>query len=182
MQYEDPYVKHRKMCDLAWRLLRHQARTHTVAEWTGLSESRVRGLLYRYGPFPGHNKVKRPRGQAPYKIDQVLRSPRKRLEAAIFAQHCVRCGAVNPLKLEARNSLPDIEHGELICTAFEAFKRDFPASSLTIEEGMLLVTTLATGHEYAFEQCSRCGGAVLRDRLELNRSHCKTCGPVLCPA
>jgi rRNA maturation protein Nop10 len=182
MEFEDPYVKHRRMCDLAWRLLHHEARTHTVAEWTGLSERRVRGLLRRYGSPQGDAKLKRPRGQAPYRIDQVLRSPRKRLEAAIFAQNCVRYGAVDPLKVGARTSLPDIRRGELICSAYEALKRDIPSPTLKIEEGMLLVTTLASSQEYALEKCSHCGGPVLRDRLALTPNQCETCGPMLCPA
>jgi len=76
------------MWDLAWRMLTHEARTHTVSRWTGLSERRVRALVQRYA-LPSETGVKRPRGKSPYKIDALLRSPSLRVEAAVFAHACV---------------------------------------------------------------------------------------------
>jgi hypothetical protein len=39
---DDRYTRDRQRLDLALRLIRHEARTFTIREWTGLSDDRIR--------------------------------------------------------------------------------------------------------------------------------------------
>ena len=43
---DDRYTRDRLRLDLALRLIRHEARTCTIRDWTGLSDDRIR-KLYR---------------------------------------------------------------------------------------------------------------------------------------
>ena len=39
---DDRYTRDRQKFDLAVRLIRHEARTFTIRQWTGLSDDRIR--------------------------------------------------------------------------------------------------------------------------------------------
>ena len=45
---DDRYTRDRLRLDLALRLIRHEARTRTIRNWTGLTDDRIR-KLYRLG-------------------------------------------------------------------------------------------------------------------------------------
>src|ERR1700759_2503117 len=45
---DDRYTRDRERMDLALRLIRHEARTHTIRQWTGLSDDRIRKLYHSY--------------------------------------------------------------------------------------------------------------------------------------
>lgn len=182
MRNGEKYRQHQRMWDLAWRMLAHDARTGTVSQWTGLSERRVRALVQRY-TSPADTDVKRPRGKSPYKVDALLRPPLLRAEAALFAQTCV---GTDYFELEATPghevSLPDVDRGEQLCAAYEAFKAQFPSSSLTIEQALLVLTALARGDELALRQCPQCSAPMLLDRLSTRHQKCHRCSSKLAPA
>ena len=181
MRNGERYRQHQRMWDLAWRMLAHDARTGTVSQWTGLSERRVRALVQRY-TSPSDTDVKRPRGKSPYKIDALLRPPLLRAEAALFAQTCIDANYFN---LEAipgpEVALPDVDRGEELCAAYEAFKAHFPSSSLTIEQALLVLTALARGDEVALKQCPQCSAPMLLDRLSTRHQRCPRCSSKLAP-
>ena len=45
---DDRYTRDRERFDLALRLIRHEARTFTIRQWTGLSDDRIRKLYRSY--------------------------------------------------------------------------------------------------------------------------------------
>ena len=45
---DDRYSRDRLRYDLALRLIRHEARTHTIRQWTGLTDDRIRKLYRSY--------------------------------------------------------------------------------------------------------------------------------------
>jgi hypothetical protein len=45
---DDRYTRDRQRLDLALRLIRHEARTFTIRQWTGLSDDRIRKLWICY--------------------------------------------------------------------------------------------------------------------------------------
>lgn len=178
---EDKYNRHRRMWDLAWRMLTHDARTRTVSNWTGISERRVRALVHRY-TSPSDTDVKRPRGKSPHKIEALLRPPLLRVEAALFAQTCVDANYFTLTTiLGDPGNLPDVDRGEALCTAYESFKAQFPSSSLTIEQALLVLTALARGDELALTQCPQCSAPMLLDRLSTRHRRCHRCSSKVAP-
>ena len=62
---DNRYSRDRFRFDLAMRFIRHEARTHTIRAWTGLSDDRIRKLYRHYSDEHG-NAVSRPRGKSPH--------------------------------------------------------------------------------------------------------------------
>ena len=62
---DDRYTRDRLKFDLALRLIRHEARTGTIRDWTGLSDDRIRKLFRSYAEQLGEHRVLRHRGKAP---------------------------------------------------------------------------------------------------------------------
>ena len=181
MRNGEKYRQHQRMWDLAWRMLAHDARTGTVSQWTGLSERRVRALVQRYAS-PSDTDVKRPRGKSPYKIDALLRPPLLRAEAALFAQTCVGANYFNLEAIPGRKmNLPDVDRGEKLCAAYEAYQAQFPSTSLTIEQAVLVLTALASGDELALRLCPQCSAPMLLDRLSTRHQRCPRCASKLAP-
>jgi hypothetical protein len=61
---DDRYTRDRQRLDLALRLIRHEARTFTIRQWTGLSDDRIRKVWcavrkpqYRYGSTEPRHRV-----------------------------------------------------------------------------------------------------------------------------
>lgn len=170
---QDPYIRNRRKWDLAWRLLRHGARTQTIVRWTGLSASRIRALVRRHGGEEMPRLLSRPRGKAPYQVGHLVRSPRKRMEAGRFAQVWLEIG----IGVAARRSpdLPDVHRGEMLCQAFEEFQQSHPKASLAIEECMLVEAILQGGSEFSVAVCDHCHAWMLADQLALGPPRCHQC-------
>ncbi|HKT71880.1 MAG TPA: hypothetical protein VJQ47_03255 [Steroidobacteraceae bacterium] len=172
----DRYWEERQMLDLAWRLLGHGARTHTIARWTGLPPRRIRTLMRRFAPRQQEGRLRRPRGKSPYKTELLLRSRIKHYAAAMFVRTCLQLRLIEVSRAGARAaSPPDVSWGERFCGAFETFASRYPQARLNIEEAMLLLAALTTRREYVLESCERCSGPVLRDRFALGAAQCMTC-------
>jgi hypothetical protein len=62
---DDRYTRDRLRLDLALRLIRHEARTYTIRQWTGLSDDRIRKLYRSYVMSHGARGVHRHRGKSP---------------------------------------------------------------------------------------------------------------------
>ena len=78
---DDRYTRDRFRLDLALRFMRHEARTHTIRKWTGLTDDRIRKLYRAYlNETPGH--VSRHRGKSPGQAFYFTRTPRVQQESA----------------------------------------------------------------------------------------------------
>jgi hypothetical protein len=176
---DDRYLRDRRAFDLAWRLIKLGARTGTISRWTGIAERRVRALQRSYRSLdPGDGgALKRPRGQSPYRIERLLHSPQQQQDAACLARICKSMGALPASHLvDVDRMLPGIERGELLCSAYESFQHQFPNSSLSIEQAVLLVSELVRGKEVTLAACVNCGNFAIVDRLNPESEICATCG------
>ena len=70
---DDRYTRDRQRLDLALRLIRHEARTFTIRQWTGLSDDRIRKLYRSYVLNHDAQRVFRHRGKSPRQA--ALRTP-----------------------------------------------------------------------------------------------------------
>jgi hypothetical protein len=172
---EDRYSQHRRSLDLAWRLIRHEARTRTISRWTQLSGHRIRQLYNSYSSKQ-HTRVTRHRGMSPYRLEMILSSPRSRCEAALFGAICRSLQVLPTEQLsDPERVLPGVERGELLCEAFEWFRFDVPDAKLTIEHGLLLISELARGELIHLGACRTCRGVILVDCLSTGRLECVFC-------
>ena len=172
---EDRYSQHRRSLDLAWRLIRHEARTRTICQWTQLSGHRIRQLYKSYSSKQ-QQRVTRHRGMSPYKLEIILSSPRFRCEGAMFAAICRSLHVLPQERLSDPDSaLPSVERGELLCRAYEWFCFDVPDTRLTLEHGLLLINELARGELVRLGACCVCRGVILLDRLSTGRLRCVFC-------
>jgi hypothetical protein len=172
---EDRYSQHRRSLDLAWRLIKLEARTRTISRWTQLSGHRIRALYKSYSSKQ-HTVVTRHRGMSPYKLEAILSSPKLRCEGAMLTAICRFLHVLPPGTLsDPDRALPSIERGELLCEAYDWFRFDVPDMRLTFEHSLLLINELARGELLQFGACRTCRGIILLDRLSTGRRECVFC-------
>ncbi len=70
---DDRYNRDRQRLDIAMHFIRHEARTHTIRQWTGLTDDRIRKLYRSYLQDGGH-RVARHRGKSPQQAGYFLRT------------------------------------------------------------------------------------------------------------
>lgn len=167
---------------LAARMLEEEVRTETICRWTTLPARRVRELSRAYAREHGHRGAVRHRGPAATQPNYFLRSWPVRTEAGALAAVCAALGAIPEQRMpNARQELPSVALGELICDAYEMFRQLVDKPLLTLENALVLVTTLAQGQQLRLGHCPYCGGAVIfgSDESNENRTcrHCQEDGP-----
>ena len=102
---DDRYTRDRQRLDLALRLIRHEARTFTIRQWTGLSDDRIR-KLYRSYVLDARcaRACCRHRGKSPRQAAFFFRNSELNFQAAqlasLFVVYGLLCGTV--LGLESR--------------------------------------------------------------------------------
>jgi hypothetical protein len=167
------YNRDRLRLDLAMRFMRHEARTHTIRKWTGLTDDRIRKLYRAYiNEMPG--QVSRHRGKSPGQACYFTRSPRVQQEAAVLASLYCMLGVL-PAPVVIDLELPGVTRGERLCQAFEAYLMFVPSSQITFEHAVLLVNELSRGVELRLGDCMVCGGLVVVDGLALRDIRCGRC-------
>ena len=87
---DDRYTRDRRKFDLALRLIRHEARTYTIRQWTGLSDDRIRKLYRSYVSESPRGRdeacaVLRHRGKSPRQAAFFFRNPELNFQAAQLA-------------------------------------------------------------------------------------------------
>ncbi len=147
------------------------------SRWTGLSARRVRSLLKKYRTRSTELKIQRPRGDSPFNIELLLRSPRRRLEAALFAtihqELSIQSGA------QPQAFKPELGAGELVCRAYEAFRERETESVLSIDQAFLVLTTTSRNVEFALGRCPSCTAPMLIDRLAVVPRRCGNCSAAI---
>ncbi len=181
---DDRYCRDRLRFDLALRLIGHEARTHTIRTWTGLTEDRVRKLYRTYlAEHPGEYVARR-RGKSPQRCSYFLRSPRVQQEAAVLAGLFCMVGIVSrESRLDPRAL--SVAQGELLCIAYEMYLALVAAPRISFEHAAFLVIALARGDELALRHCAECGALTIADCYTLRASACSACagparGPLSC--
>ena len=86
---DDRYAGERSQFELALRMIRHEARTRTIRECTGLSDDRIRKLYATYFRNTGATEVRRRRGKSPRQVMRFVKNPRNQLQATtLVALYC----------------------------------------------------------------------------------------------
>ena len=185
---DDRYSRDRLRLDLALRFIHHEARTHTIRAWTGLTDDRIRKLYRTYLYEAGGAKVARHRGKSPRQAAFFTRSLRMRRETAVFASVSSLFGLITPQTITvapsavptssvAREaaSAPTVARGALLCEAFEAYTALMGESQISFEHAVFLLGALLAGDELRVAHCRCCSGVLVTDRLALRIPVCNEC-------
>jgi len=181
---DDRYTRDRQRLDLALRLIRHEARTFTIRQWTGLSDDRIRKLYRSYVMNHDARHVLRHRGKSPRQAGYFFRSPELNFQSAQLASLYVMYGLLIPADagLEPHYRIGSLESGSLLCRAYEAYLELHAPASISFEHAWFLLLALTRRDEVGISRCDVCGGVRLRDLLSRHKLACGTCGPAVSPA
>jgi hypothetical protein len=181
--HDDRYSRDQRRFEIAMRFIRHEARTHTIRAWTGLTDDRIR-KLYRSYIKESHGKAPvRHRGKSPQQPAFFTRSIRAREESALLASLCRTIGALPgpaapgstasaPVRVE-----PGLGRAELLCHAYEIYRTQIPSPLISFEHAVFLLGALSRGDELALGACRDCAAVVVADRWSLRITRCLVCAP-----
>jgi len=179
---DDRYSRDRLRLDLALRFIHHEARTHTIRAWTGLTDDRIRKLYRTYLYEAGGMGVARHRGKSPRQAAFFTRSLRMRREAAVFASVSSLYGLITPQSVTVDRALdraaqpaPTVARGALLCEAFETYRALVGEPQISFEHAVFLLAALLSGDELRVAHCRECSGVLVTDRLTLRTPVCNDC-------
>jgi hypothetical protein len=166
------YDRDRLKLAVAYRLIWHEARTHTIRQCTGLSGDRIRKLFRNYARESPGSKVRRRRGKSPRQMSYFRRSVEHELQAATLATLLSGFGLLaSGLRLPG----PRIEDVAKFCDVYETFLAICPGSVITFEHAWYLGQTLSQQDEFVLTRCPDCRAAWIRDTLDLLPYNCAAC-------
>jgi hypothetical protein len=176
---DDRYTRDRERLGLALRLIRHEARTFTIRQWTGLSDDRIRKLYRSYVLANDSNSVLRHRGKSPRQSAFFFRNPELSFQASQLASLFIAYGLLyaTALGVESRYRVGSLDSGALLCQAYEAYTELHAPVRISFEHAWFLLMALAQREEIGAARCAGCGGVWLKDLLAKRRSACANCEP-----
>lgn len=166
------YDRDRLRLAVAYRLIRHEARTQTIRQATSLSGDRIRKLYREYFKGQPMRPVRRRRGKSPRQMSFFRRSPVHELQAAALAALLRHCGFISQPQALHRPSLDEISR---FCDVYEAFCSLCPATVISFEHAWHLWQVLVRIDEFVLARCPDCHGAWIRDTLDLLPDNCPAC-------
>src|ERR1700683_1839770 len=108
---DDRYTRDRQKFDLALRLIRHEARTFTIRQWTGLSDDRIRKLYRSYVLNHDERRVFRHRGKSPRQAAFFFRNTELNFQSAqlasLYLMYGLLCGTDSGLEPRYSVGLPE---------------------------------------------------------------------------
>ena len=171
---DDRYNRDRLRIDVAMRFIRHEARTRTIRQWTGLSDDRIRKLYHSY--LQSGARSTRHRGRSPRQASYFLRSTQIRDEASALASLCCLVGVFDALPRPSMSRLvADVDRGACLCRAYEGYRDAVESPVIGFEHAVLLVNALSRGSELRFGECRDCGALLVVDTLGLRAALCALC-------
>ncbi len=175
---DDRYSAEKTQFELAIRMIRHEARTGTIRQCTGLSDDRIRKVYSTYFSNGGAAGVKRRRGKSPRQVQQFVRSPTNQLQAttlvALFcAGFLIRIDALG--KVQACWPRPDVEFGHRLCRAYETYLVLHKHARLNFEWAWNLLQCITYNDELYLASCDGCGSRYVQDAYALDKATCPTC-------
>jgi len=175
---DDRYASERSQFELALRMIRHEARTHTIKDCTGLSDDRIRKLYTTYFRDTGNRKVKRRRGKSPQQVGPFVKPLLNQLEATtLIALFC----ASLLLRIDSANRVhacwprPDVEYGHRVCRAFETYLLLHPRPRLNFEWAWSLLQNISKNDELILATCADCRTTYVQDAYALDHRTCPSC-------
>lgn len=175
---DNRYAGERSQFELALRMIRHEARTRTIRECTGLSDDRIRKLYATYFRDGGAKEIKRRRGKSPQQVALFVKNPANQLEATtLIALYCasllLRVDVAD--KVHACWPRPDVEYGHRVCRAFETYLLLHPRAHLSFEWAWNLLQNISHNDELFLAVCGRCRGRYVQDAYALDPGTCPSC-------
>jgi hypothetical protein len=183
--HDDRYNRDRRRFEVALRFIQHEARTHTIRIWTGLTDDRIRKLYRSYLKEP-HGRQTQPaapvrhRGKSPQQPAFFTRSARARHESALLASLCRLVGALPMppvVATAAARSLAGLNRGELLCQAYESYRSLVGTPLITFEHAVFLLSALWRAEELVIGACRDCGAVLVTDRWAMRAPRCIVCAP-----
>jgi hypothetical protein len=173
---DDRYAGEKSQFELALRMIRHEARTRTIRECTGLSDDRIRKLYSTY--FLGRTDVKRRRGKSPRQVQYYVRNPEHQLQAttlvALFcAGFLIRIDDKD--KVHACWPRPDVEFGHRVCRAYETYLVLHDDAVLNFEWAWNLLQCISCNDELYLAACDACAARYVQDAYAIDNGCCPTC-------
>lgn len=175
---DNRYATERSQFELALRMIRHEARTHTIKECTGLSDDRIRKLYTTYFRNSGDDRVRRRRGKSPQQVGLFVKNPLNQLEAttlvALFcASLLLRIDSAN--RVHACWPRPDVEYGHRVCRAFETYLQLHRHARLNFEWAWRLLKSISNNDELYLATCRDCRTIYVQDAYALDHHRCPGC-------
>ena len=175
---DDRYAGELSQYELALRMIRHEARTRTIRECTGLSDDRIRKLYTRYFRNSGHTNIKRLRGKSPRQVQRYVKSPVNQsqsttLVALFCAGFLIRIDRDS--QVHARWPRPDVEFGHRLCRAYETYILLHADAKLSFEWAWNLLQCISYNDELYLAVCAFCGARYVQDAYALDSKTCPTC-------
>jgi len=174
---DDRYANERSQFELALRMIRHEARTRTIRECTGLSDDRIRKLYSTYFRNSGLTEVRRRRGKSPRQITRFVKNADHQLQATTLVA-LYNAGLL--LRIDERNLVhpcwprPDVEFGHRVCRAFETYLLLHERPLLSFEWAWTLLHSIC-GEELYLAVCGQCDGRYVQDAYALDLKTCPSC-------
>jgi len=175
---DDRYAGERSQFELALRMIRHEARTRTIRECTGLSDDRIRKLYATYFHNGGGNAVKRRRGKSPRQITRFVKNARNQIQAttlvALFsAGLLIRIDSDS--HVHACWPRPDVEFGHRLCRAYETYLVLHRNPQLSFEWAWNLLQSISANDELYLASCKHCSAVYVQDAYALDKGRCPAC-------
>lgn len=175
---DDRYAGERRQFELALRMIRHEARTRTIRDCTGLSDDRIRKLYSRYFRDSGETEVRRRRGKSPRQITRFVKNPTHQLQATtLVALYCA--GLL--LRVEQDNNVhacwprPGVEFGHRVCRAFETYLMVHTEPLFNFEWAWNLLQSICYNDELYLAVCGACRSRYVQDAYALDLRTCPSC-------
>ncbi|MCH7898070.1 MAG: hypothetical protein IIC62_01855 [Proteobacteria bacterium] len=175
---DDRYAGERRQFELALRMIRHEARTRTIRNCTGLSDDRIRKLYSRYFRDSGETEVRRRRGKSPRQITRFVKNPAHQLQATtLVALYCA--GLL--LRVEQDNNVhscwprPGVEFGHRVCRAFETYLMVHTKPLFSFEWAWNLLQSICYNDELYLAVCNACRSRYVQDAYALDLRICPSC-------
>jgi len=150
---DDRYAAERSQFELALRMIRHEARTRTIRECTGLSDDRIRKLYTTYFRNTGATDVRRRRGKSPRQVSRFVKNPK-----------------VSPCWPR-----PDVEFGHRVCRAYETYLLLHETAHLSFEWAWNLLQSMSYNDELYLAICKACQTRYVQDAYALDHKTCPCC-------
>ncbi len=175
---DDRYAAERSQFELALRMIRHEARTRTIRECTGLSDDRIRKLYATYFCNGGPSGVLRRRGKSPRQVTRFVRNSQNQLQSTTLVALFV-AGAL--LRIDSRGRVtprwprPDVEFGHRICRAYETYLLLHRQPQLSFEWAFSLLLNISYNDELYLAACAACAARYVQDAYALDHRRCPAC-------
>jgi len=172
----DSYSNERSRNDLALRMIRHEARTCTIRECTGLTDDRIRRLYKSYAHQLSEAPVRRRRGRSPRQFIFFVRNTRAQFESSLLAGAFAAFGLLCVARSKRPGGPPDtLDYGRRFCDAYETHQQLFKTQALSFEHAWFLLQLLNRSGELRAVRCRHCDSYYLKDKFNLCRHTCPTC-------